>query len=267
MVMEIFDYTRGSTPLLMSIPHVGEFIPEEILMQLTSVGSRIADTDWYLDRLYNFSGELGIHVLKANYSRYVIDLNRSPDNASLYPGQDVTELVPTSTFAKEALYAEELMPNEDEINRRQENYWKPYHGKLSAILSDIKRRYGYVILFENHSIKSVVPRFFKDKIPDLNLGTSGGTSCAVSLKDALVGALKDNYQYSLAVDGRFKGGYITRNYGVPSENIHTFQLELSIATYMNEEPAVFWQEALAEKVRPTLKLMLESALKWRPKGY
>ena len=258
--MEIFDYTRGSSPFLMSIPHVGEYIPEDILAQLNEVGSRITDTDWYLDRLYNFSGELGIHILKANYSRYVIDLNRSPDNKSLYPGQDVTELVPTSTFAQEPLYAKETMPNEGEIDRRRAKYWQPYHNKLSAILSNIKSEHGYVVLFENHSIKSVVPRFFEGKLSDFNLGTSGGESCATNLREALVNALSENDRYTLAVDERFKGGYITRKYGIPSDNIHSFQLELSIATYMEEVPELVWREDLADQVRPSLKAMMKAAI-------
>ena len=257
--MEIFDYTRGNSPFLMSIPHVGEYIPEDISKQLTSVGFRIADTDWNLDKLYNFSSEFDIHVLKANYSRYVIDLNRSPDNTSLYPGQDVTELVPTTTFAQEPLYPKQ-MPNKDEINRRRAKYWQPYHDKLSAILSNIKSEHGYVILFENHSIKSVVPRFFEGKLPDFNLGTSGGKSCTLGLREALARALSNNDRYSLAVDGRFKGGYITRNYGNPSNDVYSFQLELSIATYMEEEPKFVWQEELAEQVRPSLRAMMDAAL-------
>ena len=258
--MEIFNYTRGACPLLMSIPHVGEAMPENIRTQLTEAGARISDTDWQLDRLYNFADDFGLHVLKANYSRYVIDLNRSPHNESLYPGQNVTELVPTSTFAQEPLYPDREIPDDEEINRRREKYWQPYHDKLTALLSEIKIEHGYVILFDCHSIKSVVPRFFEGKLPDFNLGTSGGASCAVRLRRALIGALSKNSPYSLAVDGRFKGGYITRQYGSPADNIHSFQLELSLATYMDEEPKFVWREDLAAQVRPSLMAMLEAAL-------
>ena len=265
--MEIFNFTPGNSPLLMSIPHGGEYIPCDIVTKLTDAGPRIIDTDWYLDKLYNFAGDLHLNVLKANYSRYVVDLNRAPDNKSLYPGQNVTELVPTSTFAEEPLYFAETKPDKAEIHRRLKTYWLPYHEKITAALSDIKKEYGYVVLFDCHSIKSVVPRFFQGTLPDFNLGTSSGESCAASLRDTLANTLSEDTEHSLAVDGRFKGGYITRHYGDPAHNIHAFQLELSLAAYMNEEPAMFWQEDLAEKVRPTLKRMLESALSWRPKGY
>ena len=262
--MDIYTYTPGASPLLMSIPHVGEYIPSGIATQLTDAGAHITDTDWHLDRLYNFTDELRLNVLKANYSRYVVDLNRSPNNESLYPGQNVTELVPTSTFAEEPLYAANTQPDDAETRRRRETYWQPYHKKVSGALSEIKDKFGYVVLFDCHSIKSIVPRFFEGTLPDFNLGTSSGDSCAISLRETLTSALSWDNNYTLAVDGRFKGGYITRHYSDPANNIHGFQLELSLATYMNEEPAIIWQEDLAEKVRPSLKRMLEAALSWKP---
>ena len=182
--MDIFTYTPGASPLLMSIPHVGEYIPSDIATQLTDAGARITDTDWYLDRLYNFTDELRLNVLKANYSRYVVDLNRAPDNKSLYPGQNVTELVPTSTFAEEPLYFVETKPDKAEIDRRLKTYWLPYHDKITAALSDIKKEYGYVVLFDCHSIKSVVPRFFQGTLPDFNLGTSCLLYTSPSPRDA-----------------------------------------------------------------------------------
>ena len=160
-----------------------------------------------------------------------------------------------------------MQPDDAEISRRRETYWQPYHEKISKALLEIKEEYGYVVLFDCHSIKSVVPRFFQGTLPDFNLGTSSGESCAASLRDTLATTLSEDTEHSLAVDGRFKGGYITRHYGDPENNIHAFQLELSLATYMNEEPAMFWKEDLAEKVRPTLRRMLESASSWRPKGH
>ena len=262
--MDIYTFTPGASPLLMSIPHVGECIPKDIAAQLTDAGECITDTDWYLDLLYNFTDELCLNVLKANYSRYVVDLNRSPDNEPLYPGQNVTELVPTSTFAEEPLYAADFVPDDRETSRRRETYWQPYHKKITAALSEIKGVHGYVILFDCHSIKSIVPRFFHGTLPDFNLGTSSGQSCAAGLRDALAVTLSRDSNYTLAVDGRFKGGYITRHYGDPPANIHAFQLELSLATYMEEEPVLTWRENLAEKIRPSLKEMLESALSWRP---
>ena len=262
--MEVFDFTPGTAPLLMSIPHVGETIPDDIGNQLATIADKIEDTDWYLDRLYNFAEELGLSILKSNYSRYVIDLNRAPDSRPLYPGANNTELVPTSTFLEEPLYDDGNEPDTNEIARRLETYWVPYHQRIQEALSEIRDRFGYAVLFDCHSIKSVLPRFFEGKLPDFNLGTAEGTSCDLELKELLVGALKKDTHYSLAVNGRFKGGYITRQYGAPKEGIHSFQLELSIATYMDEEPNFHWREDLADQVRPSLRRMLEAAGNWVP---
>jgi len=262
--MDIFKYTEGTVPVLMSIPHVGEYIPPEITEQLTSAADGVTDTDWYLDRLYDFSEDLGLHVLQATHSRYVIDLNRSPDNISLYPGQNVTELVPTSTFAEQPLYPDGEDPDEAEIARRLKTFWHPYHNRLQELLVTLRQQYGYVVLFDCHSIKSVVPRFFEGRLTDFNLGTSSGASCAPDLRSKLSEALAKDSQYTLAIDGRFTGGYITRRYGSPADNIHAFQLELSTATYMDEEPAFGWREDLADQVRPSLRAMMEVAVGWRP---
>ena len=262
--MDIYEFTRGTIPLVMSIPHVGEYIPPETEAQMTHAAAERSDTDWYLDRLYRDTATLGLFVLKANYSRYVIDLNRAPDNASLYPGQNVTELVPTSTFAEAPLYPAGQEPDDAEIARRLEIYWQPYHARLRKILTALKNEHGYAVLFDCHSIKSLVPRFFDGQLPDFNLGTAGGVSCAPELRAELSNVLSCDDRYTLAVDGRFKGGYITRHYGDPGDNIHAFQLELSTATYMEEEPPVAWREDLADQVRPNLIAMLEVAANWRP---
>ena len=262
--MEVFDFKPGTAPLLMSIPHVGETIPDDIGKQLAPIAEKIGDTDWYLDRLYNFAEELGVSILKSNYSRYVIDLNRAPDSRPLYPGASNTELLPTSTFLEEPLYDDGNEPDTNEITRRLETYWVPYHQRIQEALSEIRDRFGYAVLFDCHSIKSVLPRFFEGKLPDLNLGTAEGTSCDPELRDRLAGALTKHIHYSLAVDGRFKGGYITRQYGAPKESIHSFQLELSIATYMDEDPNFHWREDLADQVRPSLRRMLEAACNWVP---
>ncbi|MDG2033050.1 MAG: N-formylglutamate deformylase [Rhodospirillales bacterium] len=262
--MEIYEFTLGTIPLVMSIPHVGEYIPPDTEAQMTSAAAEIGDTDWYLDRLYKDSATLGLHVLKATHSRYVIDLNRAPDNVSLYPGQNVTELVPTSTFAEAPLYPAGQNPDDAEIARRLEIFWHPYHTRLRETLTALKDKFGYAILFDCHSIKSVVPRFFDGRLPDFNLGTAAGKSCATDLRDKLSEALSGDGRYTLAVDGRFKGGYITRQYGDPNNNIHAFQLELSTATYMDEEPAFAWREDLANQVKPSLIRMLEVAADWRP---
>jgi len=248
----------------MSIPHVGEYIPNDIFEKLMPIGGLVPDTDWYLDRLYNFADDLGASVLRANYSRYVIDLNRAPDSRALYPGANNTELVPTSTFLEDPLYEATKEPDAGEIARRKEIYWTPYHQCIKDTISALRDRFGYCVLFDCHSIKSVLPRFFGGILPDFNLGTADGGSCDIELQKCLSDTLSQYSNYSLAINGRFKGGYITRQYGNPGGGIHAFQLELSTATYMDEKPGFKWREDLAEIVRPSLKHMMEVAVNWHP---
>lgn len=262
MARDVYRFTTGTAPLLMSIPHVGTGIPDDIKVRLTPPGVALMDTDWHLDRLYDFAAALGLSVLRAIHSRYVIDLNRSPDGRELYPGANNTELVPTTTFSEAPLYRGGAVPDEAEIDRRRSAYWQPYHDRLSAALDGIKREHGVAVLFDCHSIRSHVPRFFDGALPDFNLGTGGGTSCDPGLRERVAAALAGDDHYSLAVDGRFKGGYITRQYGRPDDNIHAFQLELSLATYMEEDPPFTFRDDLANRVRPSLRRMLETALDW-----
>jgi len=261
--LELFDFKPGTSPLLMSIPHVGEYVPDDIINRVMPIGRTVGDTDWYLDRLYNFANDLGASILRANYSRYVIDLNRAPDSRVLYPGASNTELVPTSTFLEAPLYEIDKEPDADEITRRRELYWEPYHQRISDAVSELRDRFGYCILFDCHSIKSILPRFFDGKLPDFNLGTVEGASCSTELQNILADTLSKYPSYSLAVNGRFKGGYITRQYGNPKKGVHAFQLELSTATYMDEKPEFQWREDLANLVRPSLQNMLQVAINWR----
>jgi N-formylglutamate deformylase len=262
MTLAPYLFRAGSVPLLMSIPHVGEAIPGDIRARMTAAGREIADTDWHLDRLYDFADALGISVIQATQSRYVIDLNRAPDGVPLYPGASNTELVPLTSFANEPLYRDGLAPDESEVARRREIYWHPYHARLDTELAAMRDRFGVAVLFDCHSIRSHVPRFFEGRLPDFNLGTAAGTSCDTALRSQLGTALAAESRYTLAIDGRFKGGYITRRYGRPADRVHGFQLELSLVTYMAEEPAYRWREDLAEQVRPSLRRMVETAIAW-----
>jgi len=260
--MALFRYSRGAVPLLMSIPHVGTEIPEDIRTRLTPPALALEDTDWHLDRLYGFAGGLGLSILQARTSRYVIDLNRPPDDEPLYPGARNTELVPLTTFGEEAIYKEGAVPDAAEVAARRARFWQPYHDRLAAELAALRERHGLAVLFDCHSIKSEVPRFFEGVLPDFNLGTADGESCDPSLRDRLAAALAAHDRYSLAVDGRFKGGYITRRYGRPAEGVHAFQLELALKTYMDETPPFALREELARQLRPALQDMLAAALAW-----
>jgi N-formylglutamate deformylase len=262
MTQAPYLFRAGSVPLIMSIPHVGEAIPEAIRARMTAAGHVIADTDWYLDRLYDFADALGISVIQATQSRYVIDLNRAPDGVPLYPGASNTELVPLTSFANEPLYRTGSAPDEAEVALRRETFWLPYHDRLAQELAAMTARFGVAVLFDCHSIRSQVPRFFEGRLPDFNLGTAAGESCDPVLRVRLTAALAADTRYTLAVDGRFKGGYITRRYGRPAAAVHAFQLELSLVTYMDEEPAYRWREDLAAQVRPSLRRMVETAIAW-----
>lgn len=255
-----FRFRRGRLPLLVSMPHVGTHIPTDILSTMTPVAADLADTDWHLEQLYDFLDELGASVLVATHSRYVIDLNRPEDNANLYPGQDTTGLCPLDTFAREPLYEAPQAPDAAEIERRRSAYWRPYHEQLQQELKRLREQHGIAMLWDAHSIKSVVPRFFEGTLPDFNIGTASGQSCSPELEATLSEIASKARGYTYAVNGRFKGGHITRHYGRPDQHIHAVQLELSEATYMQEEKPFSLREDLANAVRPSLRRFLEAML-------
>ena len=256
----VFSLHEGSAPLLISIPHVGTNIPADIAATMTPIAQRTEDCDWHLDRLYAFAREFGASFLMPANARYVIDLNRPPYGANLYPGQDTTGLLPVDTFDKEPLYLDGHLPDDAEVARRRELYWKPYHEALAAHLAALKAKHGKVLLWEAHSIRSHVPRFFPGRLTDFNFGTSNGTSAVAGLAEALVDVVERNGSYSAVANGRFKGGYITRQYGRPSEGIHAVQLELTQITYMEEQMPYAYDETLAAQVEPLLKTLVQTAL-------
>ncbi|MFZ6654383.1 N-formylglutamate deformylase [Undibacterium sp. TJN19] len=263
--MTAYHFTPGSVPLLISMPHVGTAIPPDIAAQMLPVAQETADTDWHLRALYNMAQELGASTIAAEYSRYVIDLNRSSDNANLYPGQDTTGLCPVDTFDKQPLYAADKLPVETEIKRRISSYWLPYHQQLELELQRLLSLHGHVILWDAHSIASQVPRFFEGKLPDLNFGTADQKSCDAGLQTALTECLQNSAEasaYTHIFNGRFKGGFITRHYGQPQSRIHAVQLEMSQCVYMDEAAPYAYRPDLAGQVQPVLKQLLQTCLAW-----
>jgi N-formylglutamate deformylase len=258
--MNVFTLHRGTAPLLVSLPHDGHDIPAELAARMVDTACRAPDTDWHVSRLYAFARELGASILVPRYSRYVIDLNRPPDDTSLYPGQNTTGLCPAVQFSGEAVYREGQSPSTDEIGERVGRYWRPYHDALRAELDRLHAAHGRVVLWEGHSIRgSELPFLFEGRLPDLNLGTAGGASCSLDLQAQLEAALAAQSDYDWVANGRFKGGYITRHYGEPAHGIDAVQLEISQRTYMDE--ATFeYDEAKATRLQATLRELLGRTL-------
>ena len=254
---DTFTLIQGSAPLLISMPHNGQEIPDDIEIKMTDEGKRVADTDWHKDKLYDFAKAQGAYILIPKYNRYVIDLNRDPNGVDLYPGANSTELCPTTAFNLEPLYLDGKKPDSHEIKRRITQYWQPYHSALETTLNEISAQFGKAVLLEAHSILSHVPRFFEGQLPDFNFGTSNGASCDASMT-ALVESI-EYAPYSQVTNGRFKGGYITRAYGQPERNIHALQLELSQSTYMNEAELTY-NEDKAEQVIPKLQALVSTLI-------
>ncbi|MGZ8303174.1 MAG: N-formylglutamate deformylase [Telluria sp.] len=257
-----FQFKAGTLPFLVSMPHVGTDIPDDIAARLSPAALARPDTDWHLVELYDFLEAMGASTLSARWSRYVIDLNRPPENTNLYPGMDTTGLCPVDTFGSEALYLPGQEPNEDEVRSRLERYWRPYHAQIRAELDRLLAIHGKVVLWDAHSIASRVPRFFEGRLPDLNFGTAGGASCDPALEQAVVGVVKAQDRFSVAVNGRFQGGYITRHFGQPASNVHAIQLEMCQCLYMDEAPPFAYRPGHAHDVQGVLQQMMEAAVNW-----
>jgi N-formylglutamate deformylase len=257
-----FRFKAGHLPLLVSMPHVGTDIPDDVAARLMPCAAARADTDWHLPELYGFVEEMGASVLSARWSRYLIDLNRPPENTNLYPGQDTTGLCPVDTFGRERLYREGMEPDDAEVQRRLALYWRPYHQQLRAELDRLLALHGRVVLWDAHSIASQVPRFFEGRLPDLNFGTADGKSCSLQLEGEMIKLAEAQERYSFVFNGRFKGGHITRFYGNPAGGVHAIQLEMSQCLYMNEAPPFDYRPELAGQVQPLLRELLGAAVEW-----
>jgi N-formylglutamate deformylase len=261
---EIFTLHRGTRPLLVSVPHVGTVLPDWLRPRLVDRAATVEDTDWFLDRLYAFVVDLGASLLVPRHSRYVVDLNRPRDNQPMYAGSNNTELCPTHLFTGEALYHPGQAPTDAEVKDRVVRYWQPYHDALAGELGRLKSAHGHAVLFDGHSIKSELPWLFEGSLPHMNLGTVGGSSCAPGLSEQVVAVFARQSAYSHVLDGRFKGGYITRQYGRPADGIHAVQLEMCWRAYMDEAPPYRWDDHRAAAVTPLLRNMIEAMLHWTP---
>jgi len=251
---------RGTSPLLVSMPHVGTQIPSELQSDYLPRALAVEDTDWHLARLYDFLPELGASVLKPSTSRYVIDLNRPPDDAPMYPGAANTELCPTRFFTGDALYRSGCELTSDERLRRRVTYWQPYHDALATELQRIKAIHGFALLWDAHSIRSQIPWLFEGTLPGLNIGTASGASADPAIAQAIDQVCTAAESVTHVLNGRFKGGYITRHYGTPHHQVHVVQLEMCQYLYMTEAAPFEFDEPKADAIRPLLKTMMQHAL-------
>lgn len=253
-----FSLQKGTAPMLVSMPHTGTEISSALQGGYVPRALDVEDTDWHLARLYEFLPSLDVSVMQPRYSRYVIDLNRPPDDTPMYIGAANTELCPTRFFNGDALYKFGREPSPQEVQRRRITYWQPYHEALAGELARIKAIHGYALLWDAHSIRSHIPWLFDGKLPDLNIGTANGRGAASAITQAVAGEVNG---FTHVINGRFKGGYITRHYGQPAQNIHAIQLEKCQSLYMQETPPFAYDEMLATKLQPTLERMIKASLR------
>ncbi len=257
---------RGQAPLVISFPHVGTWLPAVIADRMTPIARHLPDTDWHVDRLYSGIEGLDATVVRATHSRYVVDLNRATDERVLYPGEDTSELVPLTTFDHEEIYLPGQRPDSGEIEERIAFYWKPWHETLAGEIARLREHHRQIILLDGHAIRSEVPRLFDGRLADFNVGTADGVAAHPELLERVVASLGEQNAFSVAVNGRFKGGYITRHYGRPSHGVHAIQLELSQTIYMEETLPLRWRDDSAGRVGDIIRRYVTAALDWINSG-
>ncbi|MEO8346308.1 MAG: N-formylglutamate deformylase [Betaproteobacteria bacterium] len=255
---ELFQLHRGDSPLVINSPHSGTYLPDAMRERLMPIALCVPDTDWHVERLYAFARDEGVTLLCATHSRYVIDLNRDPSGQALYAGADNTELCPTRTFANEPIYRDGEPPTPAEISDRLAASFIPFHTALAAEIERVRLQHGFALLLDGHSIRAEVPRFFPGRLPDLNLGTANGASCAPAVQDCAAQVLAKAEGFTHVVNGRFKGGWITRHYGRPQDGVHALQLEMAQDCYMDEAPPFLWDEARASRLMTALQRLVRA---------
>jgi N-formylglutamate deformylase len=259
------EFHPGTSALLISVPHAGTALPAGMSESLSQHARELPDTDWFVDRLYGFAATLGAGLLIARTSRLVADLNRPADDQPLYDAaqtQLMTGVVPMRCFSGSPVYLPGQEPAEAEIAARLEQHWQPYHMRLQAALNQVCARHGHAVLLDAHSIRAEVPLLFDGVLPDLNLGSNGGRSAAADLLHSAAACLR-SANWSVVVDGRFKGGYITRHYGQPAQRVYALQLEIAQHCYMQESPPG-WEQQRANALQQHLQHLVQLLIDWKP---
>lgn len=255
----LYEANEGTAPLVISMPHSGTHLPPEIAARIAASARDLPDTDWFIPDLYAFHERLGASVLRATHSRYVVDLNRPPDGALLYPGKRETSVCPTETFDGEPLYTAGDEPSAAQIEARLERYWRPFHERLRRMIDRQLARHGHCLLWDAHSIRSTVPALFEGRLPDLNVGTADGRSCTDDTARRIASRLGAQHRFSFVVNGRFKGGYITRHYGAPADGVDVVQMEIAQSAYLRETRVPRFESVLAAPLAEFLQELLGAA--------
>jgi formiminoglutamase len=263
-MIDSIEIARGDSPLVLGLPHTGTDLPEDVAAALNDTGRALADTDWHVHRLYDGLVP-DVTTVRTRIHRYVIDVNRDPSGASLYPGRNTTGLCPLTDFDGRPIYQDGHEPDAAGIERRRLAHHAPYHAALAAELARVRARHGFAVLYDCHSIRSRVPFLFDGTLPDFNIGTADGTACAPDLEEAVAAICAAADGFSLVRNGRFKGGWTTRHYGRPAEGVHALQMELAQSAYMTEAPPWPWEPKRAEGLRRVLSDILHTLIRWRPR--
>lgn len=259
----MIEVRKGSSPLVLGLPHTGTDVPPHIWDQFNTTGQALADTDWHIHELYAGLAE-GLTSVRTPVHRYVIDVNRDPEGASLYPGQNTTTLCPLSDFDGTPIYREGCAPDAVEIARRRDQFHAPYHAALATELARVKAIHGFALLYDCHSIRGDIPFLFDGRLPDFNIGTNLGTTCDPAIEATILARCEAAEGYSSTLNGRFKGGWTTRHYGRPSDGLYAIQMELAQATYCEEAAPWTYHTDRADALRVHLNLILTDLQNWRP---
>ncbi|MEW2918926.1 N-formylglutamate deformylase [Ruegeria sp. ANG10] len=255
--MQVVSVHRGDGPIVLGQPHGGTYVPDDIATRFNDTGRALADTDWQINRLYEKLLS-GMTVVQSHVHRYVIDANRDPEGVSLYPGQNTTTLVPLTDFDGQPIWRDGQEPSEDEIGQRRETFHAPYHTELAEELERVRAKHGVAVLFDCHSIRSRIPFLFDGMLPDMNIGTDGGVTCAPEV-ESIAYEFAASSPYSTVLNGRFRGGWTTRHYGRPADGLHAIQMELAQSTYLTAEAAPWsYDAAKADRLRRWLRDILEA---------
>jgi len=254
--MNSVEVQQGSSPIILAMPHSGTWLPDEAKQGLNERGQKLQDTDWHIPKLYE--GLLpNASIVRANFHRYLIDANRDPEGVSLYPGQNTTTLCPLIDFDNKPIWQKGFEPDDAEIKRRTEQFHTPYHQAIEQLIIATKNQHGFAILYDCHSIRSEADFLFEGVLPSLNIGTNDSQTCATKIEEVAI-ELCEASPYNSVINGRFKGGWTTRHYGKPEQNIHAIQMEITQKDYMNESEPFDYDTIKAEALRDTLKTLLNT---------